>query len=120
MAICTAVCMLPANLENFIHQLHGSDVNSLWILISGLHFTVGSYNSIGTTLLHHNGSAIVREFNFNVIRLTCHVLDPLHTPLFCHTQRCKLRDGSFHVKSTQKKNLTPTDLNKNWFLHSVS
>ena len=51
-----------SKLENCIHQLHGSDVNSLWILISGLHFTVGSYNSIGSTLLHHNGSAMVVEY----------------------------------------------------------
>ena len=48
-----------SKLENCIHQLHGSDVNSLWVLISGLHFTVGSYNSVGSTLLHHNGSAMV-------------------------------------------------------------
>ena len=51
-----------SKLENCIHQLHGSDVNSLWILISGLHFTVGSYNSVGSTLLHHNGSAMVGEY----------------------------------------------------------
>ena len=27
--------------------------------------------------------------------------------------------GSFHVKSTQDKILTPTDLDETWFLHSV-
>ena len=57
----------PANLKNFMHQLHGSDVK-LWILISGLHFTVGSYNSVGTTLLHHNGSAMVGEYYSNCLR----------------------------------------------------
>ena len=61
LSVQLSVFYSTSKLENFMHQLHGSDVK-LWILISSLHFKVGTYNSMDTTLFHHNGSAIVGEY----------------------------------------------------------
>ena len=48
-------------------------------------------------------------YQFNTMYCFCAIQKPIKAP------------GSFHVKSTQKKKiLTPTALNENWFLHSVS